>query len=44
MFQLNARGQHRDVESVPYSLLWSATFLGFGAIGMTIQVMPALCA
>jgi len=26
---------------VPYWRLWSATFLGFGAIGMTIQVMPA---
>jgi hypothetical protein len=25
---------------VPYWRLWSATFLGFGAIGMTIQVMP----
>jgi MFS family permease len=28
-------------KSVPYWHLWSATFLGFGAIGMTIQVMPA---
>jgi MFS family permease len=27
--------------TVPYRRLWSATFLGFGAIGMTIQVMPA---
>ena len=27
--------------AVPYWRLWSATFLGFGAIGMTIQVMPA---
>jgi MFS family permease len=26
---------------VPYWRLWSACFLGFGAIGMTIQVMPA---
>jgi MFS family permease len=26
---------------VPYGRLWSACFLGFGAIGMTIQVMPA---
>lgn len=26
---------------VPYWRLWSAAFLGFGAIGMTIQVMPA---
>jgi MFS family permease len=30
-----------SVTSVPYWRLWSATFLGFGAIGMTIQVMPA---
>jgi MFS family permease len=28
-------------EAVPYWRLWSACFLGFGAIGMTIQVMPA---
>ncbi|MGY3441265.1 MFS transporter [Bradyrhizobium sp. USDA 4473] len=27
--------------AVPYRRLWSATFLGFSAIGMTIQVMPA---
>jgi MFS family permease len=27
--------------AVPYRILWSACFLGFGAIGMTIQVMPA---
>jgi len=27
--------------SVPYGRLWSACFLGFAAIGMTIQVMPA---
>jgi MFS family permease len=27
--------------AVPYRRLWSATFLGFGAIGMTIEVMPA---
>jgi MFS family permease len=27
--------------AVPYWRLWSACFLGFGAIGMTIQVMPA---
>jgi MFS family permease len=34
----------RPVQSgaaVPYWRLWSACFLGFGAIGMTIQVMPA---
>lgn len=27
--------------AVPYWRLWSACFLGFGAIGMTMQVMPA---
>jgi MFS family permease len=27
-------------EAVPYWRLWLACFLGFGAIGMTIQVMP----
>ena len=27
--------------AIPYWRLWSACFLGFGAIGMTIQVMPA---
>jgi MFS family permease len=31
----------RRVGLVPYWRLWSACFLGFGAIGMTIQVMPA---
>src|SRR5271168_5268691 len=34
----------RHVESdgaVPYWRLWSACFVGFGAIGMTMQVMPA---
>jgi MFS family permease len=35
-----ARHVQSDV-SVPYWRLWSATFLGFCAIGMTIQVMPA---
>jgi MFS family permease len=38
------RGVDRHVESqvpVPYQRLWSACFLGFCAIGMTIQVMPA---
>ncbi len=38
------RNTDRDVQSdaaVPYWRLWSACFLGFGAIGMTIQVMPA---
>jgi MFS family permease len=32
---------HPSATPVPYWRLWSATFLGFGAIGMTIQVMPA---
>ena len=27
--------------AVPYWRLWAACFLGFGAIGMTMQVMPA---
>ncbi len=27
--------------AAPYWRLWSACFLGFGAIGMTMQVMPA---
>jgi len=38
------RGLDRQVqtnEAVPYWQLWSATFLGFSAFGMTIQVMPA---
>ena len=28
-------------DAVPYWRLWSACFLGFSAIGMTMQVMPA---
>ncbi len=34
---------HRNADRhvVPYWRLWSACFLGFGAIGMTMQVMPA---
>lgn len=41
MSQGNAdRGVPSD-GAVPYRRLWAATFLGFGAIGMTIQVMPA---
>jgi MFS family permease len=38
------RNTDRDVLSdgaVPYRRLWLACFLGFSAIGMTIQVMPA---
>jgi MFS family permease len=38
------RNVDRDVQShgaVPYWQLWSACFLGFGVIGMTMQVMPA---
>jgi len=38
------RSTERHVNSdgaVPYSRLWSASLFGFGAIGMTIQVMPA---
>jgi nitrate/nitrite transporter NarK len=38
------RSADRPVQSdgaIPYWRLWSACFLGFGAIGMTMQVMPA---
>jgi MFS family permease len=41
---MRQRNIDRQIESdgtVPYWRLWSACFLGFGAIGMTIQVMPA---
>src|SRR3984885_4335548 len=41
MSRCNAdRHVHSD-GAVPYWRLWSACFLGFGAIGMTMQVMPA---
>jgi MFS family permease len=41
MSRCNAdRHVHSD-GTVPYWRLWSACFLGFGAFGMTIQVMPA---
>jgi MFS family permease len=41
MLQRNADRHVHSGGAVPYWRLWSATFLGFGAIGMTIQVMPA---
>ena len=41
MIYLNTDGKAQSEESAPYWPLWSACFLGFGAIGMTIQVMPA---
>lgn len=41
MFQRNAGSRAQNHGMVPYWRLWSATFLGFAAIGMTIQVMPA---
>ena len=41
MLQSNPDRQVQSDEPVPYWPLWSACFLGFGAIGMTIQVMPA---
>ena len=41
MLQRNADRHVESDGAVPYWRLWSATFLGFGAIGMTIQVMPA---
>jgi MFS family permease len=41
MLQRNADRRVHSDGAVPYWRLWSATFLGFGAIGMTIQVMLA---
>jgi MFS family permease len=41
MIYLNTYKNAESDESAPYWLLWSACFLGFTVIGMTIQVMPA---
>jgi MFS family permease len=41
MPQSNADRCVQSDSAAPYWRLWSACFLGFGAIGMTIQVMPA---
>ncbi len=41
MLQRNTDRHVQSDAAVPYRRLWSACFLGFGAIGMTIQVMPA---
>jgi MFS family permease len=41
MLQRNVDRRVQSDAAVPYWRLWSACFLGFGAIGMTIQVMPA---
>jgi len=41
MLRRNIDRHLQSDEAVPYWRLWSATFLGFGAFGMTIQVMPA---
>lgn len=41
MQQNSTDGVSQAVEIAPYWPLWSATFLGFTAFGMTIQVMPA---
>ena len=41
MLQTNPDRRVRTGAAVPYWPLWSACFLGFGAIGMTMQVMPA---
>ena len=41
MLQHGPEPRVRSDAAVPYWRLWSATFLGFCAIGMTIQVMPA---
>jgi MFS family permease len=40
MLQGNADRHVQSDGAVPYWRLWSACFLGFSAIGMTIQVMP----
>ncbi len=41
MIQRNSDRLVQSDGAVPYWRLWSACFLGFGAIGMTMQVMPA---
>jgi MFS family permease len=41
MSQYNTDRHVQTDGAVPYRRLWSACFLGFSAIGMTIQVMPA---
>jgi MFS family permease len=41
MLQRDLDRHIQRVAAVPYWRLWSACFLGFSAIGMTIQVMPA---
>lgn len=41
MRQRSADRHAQSDGAVPYRRLWSACFLGFSAIGMTIQVMPA---
>ncbi|WP_213737681.1 MFS transporter [Bradyrhizobium sp. dw_411] len=41
MLQRSPDRQSESGVAVPYWRLWSACFLGFGAIGMTMQVMPA---
>ena len=41
MIYLSTYGDAQGDRSAPYWPLWSACFLGFSVIGMTIQVMPA---
>jgi MFS family permease len=41
MLYLNTFRHLQNEETAPYWPLWSACFLGFSVIGMTIQVMPA---
>jgi MFS family permease len=41
MIYLNTYRRVQSDGSAPYWPLWSACFLGFSVIGMTIQVMPA---
>src|SRR5271168_5652410 len=41
MIQHNTDQRAQSAGLVPYWRLWSACFVGFGAIGMTMQVIPA---
>lgn len=41
MLRQDTERHDRSSAAVPYRRLWIACFLGFGAIGMTMQVMPA---
>ncbi|HZZ19818.1 MAG TPA: MFS transporter [Opitutaceae bacterium] len=41
MSHRNADRHVQSAEAIPYRRLWSACFLGFASIGMTMQIMPA---